>query len=223
MKELKEIYFNSLCQKNAIQDWVAEGNILIEENEAGIILANGDDESLGDHAHWTIWLPQKFPDNLQIEWEFFPLREPGLCMTFFSALGRRGESIFDESLAKRTGYYPQYHSGDINAYHISYFRHKYESERQFRTCNLRKSYGFHFAHQGADPLPPTEDAREFFRMKIVKDGNQISFSINDLDIFCWTDDGETFGPVLKEGYIGFRQMAPMKAQYRNLKISQILS
>lgn len=218
----KIIYEKSLISKEDIHDWIAEGEIEIHSTPEGIQLSNATPEERGDFAHWTFWLPEKFPSNIEIEWEFKPIREPGLCMIFFSALGINGESIFDSKLKERNGYYPQYHSSDINAYHISYFRHKYESERAFRTCNLRKSAGFNFVTQGADPLPPTEDAVDFYKIKVRKNQHHISFYINELCIFEWYDDGQTFGKALNEGYIGFRQMAPMSAIYRNLKIFEII-
>ena len=217
--EDKIIYRNSLDNEDAIKDWISEGAIKISFDE-GMILENGLSEDLGDHAHWTFWLPNKFPENIKIEWKFRPLREPGLCMLFFAADTRNGESIFDPKLKKRTGYYPQYHHGDINAYHLSYFRHKYEEERAFRTCNLRKSYGFHMVAQGADPLPPTEDAIGFYDLKVEKREKNISFYIDDLLLLEWTDT-EEHGPALKEGHIGFRQMAPLKAEYKDLVITEL--
>uniref|UniRef100_UPI0026E94CFB DUF1961 family protein n=1 Tax=Streptococcus merionis TaxID=400065 RepID=UPI0026E94CFB len=195
---MKLVYENSLCGLDVLSDWIKEGNVAIEESADGVILSNLDDEKLGDYAHWTIWIPDIFPKNVQIEWDFKPLREPGLCMVFFAAKGRNGESIFSSKLAKRSGYYPEYHSGDIDAYHISYFRHKYESERRFRTCNLRKSYGFHFVTQGADPLPPIEDVRGVYHLKVVKKEQNISFFIDDLKILEWYDDGLEFGAALTD-------------------------
>lgn len=111
-----------------------------------------------------------------------------------------------------------YHHGDINAYHISYFRRRWPEERAFHLCNLRKSYGFHMVAQGADPLPPVEDAQGPYQIGVVKDGSVISFFINQLLIFSWQDDGDTYGPVLEEGKLGFRQMAPLIAEYADLKV-----
>lgn len=129
-----------------------------------------DAEQYGDDAHFVYWCPETFPDGIVVKWDFYPVREPGLCMIFFAAAGMNGEDLFDGRLAERTGKYPQYHSGDINTLHLSYFRHKHADERAFRTCNLRKSRGFHLVCEGADPLPPAADALPPYRMKLIKDG-----------------------------------------------------
>ena len=51
-------------------------------------------------------------------------------------------------------------------------------------------------------------------------GGEITFSINDVVSFRWTDDGSTGGPALRGGKIGFRQMAPMIGEYANLRVSR---
>jgi len=216
------LYDNKLADENDISDFVIEGNMarnfennwLILENE--ISVAANDDK-----GHWVMWCPKTFPDNIMVEWEFKPLREPGLCMFFFAAKGLDEKDLFDSSLLKRTGLYPQYHSSDINALHLSYFRRKWAEEREFSTCNLRKSSGFHLVAQGADPIPTVIDATSY-RIRLVKYESIVQFSINDLVVLEWKDLGEEFGTVLNSGKIGFRQMAPMKAQYRNLIVSRAI-
>lgn len=215
------IYQNALSSIDDVSDWRLEGQAKITEHDHKIVLENElDPEVYGDDAHWVLWCPKDIPDQVIIEWEFYPLEEPGLCMLFFAANGRAGEDLFDPSLPKRDGKYPQYHSGAINALHLSYFRHKWPDERAFRTCNLRKSYGFHLVTQAADPLPPVEDAVSPYHMKLIKYEDKVQFFINELRVLEWQDDGETYGPILEGGKIGFRQMAPMKAAYANLKVSQ---
>lgn len=217
----KLIYQNALSSIDDVSDWRLEGQAKITEHDNKIVLENElDPEIYGDDAHWVLWCPEDTPDQVIIEWEFYPLEEPGLCMLFFAANGRKGQDLFDASLPKREGKYPQYHSGAINALHLSYFRHKWPDERAFRTCNLRKSYGFHLVTQAADPLPPVEDAVSPYHMKLIKYGDSVQFFINELLVLDWQDDGETYGPILEGGKIGFRQMAPMKAAYANLKVSQ---
>ncbi len=133
MTEYRLLYENPLTGPEHLADFVKEGNPAIAFDGEGVILANADPEELGDHAHWVLWLNRVFPADIKIEWEFQPLREPGLCMLFFDALGREGQPLFSPELQERDGYYPQYHSGDINAYHISYYRRKFTSERYFET------------------------------------------------------------------------------------------
>ncbi|MFF1382101.1 DUF1961 family protein [Arthrobacter sp. NPDC058288] len=213
------LYSNPLSGPADVFDWVPEGPLGLGDRDGALeLFGSADDEEFGDHAHWIFWCPVAFPDGIRISWEFLPLAEPGLAMLFFSATGHAGRDLFSAGLAQRTGYYPQYHSGDIDALHVSYFRHKYDSERAFRTCNLRKSAGFELVAQGADPLPPAEDARGFYRMELLKDGPRVAFSINGLPLFEWTDTSNT---VLGGGYLGFRQMAPLRAAYRNLTVEKI--
>jgi hypothetical protein len=169
----------------------------------------------------VFWCPNEFPADVAISWEFWPIREPGLCILFFAAVGREGEDLFAPSLARRTGEYGMYHHGDINALHISYFRRRYPQERAFQTCNLRKSYGFHLVALGADPIPSVGDAQPPYHIQLIKCGPDVAFYINDLPILRWIDDGQSYGPILGEGKIGFRQMAPLIAEYANLRVQAV--
>ena len=191
--------------------------MLAEAGDDGLLLSSAG----GFDDHWTLWCPEVFGDAIRITWEFSPREEPGLAMLFFGAAADAGGGIFDDGLAPRTGAYPQYHSSDIRTLHVSYFRRRWEDERAFHTCNLRKSPGFHLVAQGADPLPPVVDARgAFYRIDVVKDGPRVQFSIDDLLLFDWTDDDST-GPRIRDGRIGFRQMSPLIACYRNLEVHSL--
>jgi hypothetical protein len=231
------LYSNPLTGPEDVADWIAEGPVRLARHpetdddggtappagllpgsllpDALLLSGSRDADEFGDYAHWTFWCPVEFPDRVRISWEFLPVAEPGLAMVFFSATGHGGRDLFSGGLAPRTGYYPQYHSGDIDALHVSYFRHKHAEERAFRTCNLRKSAGFELVAQAADPLPPTEDALDFYRMELTKDGPDVAFSINGLPVLSWRDES---GNALGGGYLGFRQMAPLQAAYRNLAV-----
>lgn len=214
------IYENPLNSEEDVKGFRLEGEAALSFPMGRLRMENKLDESEGQKSNFVLWCPETFPSDVYITWKFWPIREPGLCILFFAATGKNGEDLFDERLNKRTGIYDQYHHGDIHAYHVSYFRRKWEDERQFHTCNLRKSYGFHLVAQGADPLPPVGDAKGPYRMSLLKLGGEITFSINELPVFQWTDDGETYGPVLGGGKMGFRQMAPLIAEYANLKVYQ---
>ena len=219
------IHANPLAQASDVDGWQMEG-------EGKVTFANGrmrlegtrdpgpdTDRAANQLANLVYWCPEEFPDNIVISWDFWPVAEPGLCIIFFAARGRKGEDLFDPALAPRTGPYTQYHSGDINALHVSYFRRRYPSaDRNFCTCNLRKSRGFHMVAQGADPIPCVRDAQGPYHMELLKAGPRVRFSINTLPILDWTDDASTFGPVLTSGKIGIRQMTPMVAEYANFKV-----
>ena len=69
--------------------------------------------------------------------------------------------------------------------------------------------------------PNAEDAKDFYHISLYKKGNEIRFAINNLELFHFEDDGKSYGSLLKDGYIGFRQMAPLVAEYRNLKVYSV--
>lgn len=213
------IYQNSLASPEDIAGFRLEGSAQISFENGRMRLKNKLEASLGQKANFVLWCEKEFPENIRIQWDFWPLEEPGLCILFFAAKGRNGEDLFSPSLSPRTGEYEKYHHGDINAYHISYFRRKLEEERSFHTCNLRKSYGFTLAATGADPIPSVEDAKPPYHLDVVKYHEKILFLINGLSVLQWRDKGA--GPVLGGGKIGFRQMAPLCAEYSSLEVYQL--
>ncbi|WP_202077731.1 DUF1961 family protein [Caldalkalibacillus salinus] len=215
------IYANKLASAKDVRDFTMEGKGVISFPQGRLRMENSLNAQEGQKANFVYWLNQDFPSDLCVEWEFWPIREPGLCILFFAAIGQNGEDLFDSTLQKRTGEYAQYHSGDIHTYHVSYFRRKYTEERAFQTVNLRKSRGFHLVCQGADPMPSVSDATPPYHMKLYKYEGHIQFFINDLILFDWTDDGQTYGPILKGGKIGFRQMAPLIGEYANLRVYEL--
>ena len=184
-------------------------------------LDNRRDPEQGQAANIVYWCPESFPDHIRITWDFRPIRDPGLAILFFAATAHAGKDLFDPSLATRNGPYEQYHHGDLDALHVSYFRRKAPSERAFQTCNLRKSHGFHLVAQGADPLPGIEDVAAPYPMTLIKSGPHVHFIIRELTVFSWTDPATDHGPVLTGGRIGFRQMAPLIGEYANLRIDAI--
>ncbi len=216
------IYENPLACPEDIEGFIAEGSPITSFPAGEMRLENAMDPQAGQAANYLFWCPQKMPADLCAEWNFRPIREPGLAMFWFCANGQDGKDLFDPSLAQRAGEYRQYHSGDINGYHGSYFRRKNaKGERSFHTANLRKSCGFHLVCQGADPIPSVIDVLESYRIQVIKCGGYIRFSVNDLPLYEWFDDGKEYGSVLKEGYVGFRQMAPLIADYSDFVIREV--
>jgi hypothetical protein len=215
-------YRSTLAQPSDLDGWVAEGPVAVEHRDGGMVLSSTADEAAlvadgrGDHAHFTLWCPDVFDADVEISWDFRPLAGDGLAMLFFAATGTDGRDLFDPSLAERTGHYPQYHSGDVSTLHVSYLRRKWASEKRFRTCNLRKSPGFHLVAQGADPLPGPDDADDHYRVRVTKRGVSVQFAIDDLTLFTFHD-----AAPLGAGRLGFRQMAPLVAHYRNLEVTPL--
>ena len=215
---MKLIYENSLATKEDVKDFTLEGSAKITFDDGVMRMENALSADIGQKANYVFWCDKVFPDNIAITWDFKPIKEPGLAIMFFAAMGINGKDIFDESIEKRNGEYKMYHHGDINAFHVSYFRRKEPDERQFHTCNLRKSYGFNLVSQGADPIPDVEDVKDWYHLKVEKTTDRVSFFVNDLKVFEYNDDGKEYGDYLREGRIGFRQLAPMIAEYSNLKV-----
>lgn len=218
-KEL--IYKNSLSCKEDVKNFVMEGDASIYFENGKMRMKNNLSADCGQKSNFVFWCPEDFPSNIEITWNFRPIEEPGLCILFFAAAGINGEDLFDPLLNRRDGQYDLYHSGDINAYHVSYFRRKWDEERQFHTCNLRKSKGFHLVAQGADPIPDCMDAKEKYELKLTKNNGLIEFSVDGLTVFSWKDDGKKYGDVLGGGKIGFRQMAPLIGEYSDLKVYKL--
>ncbi len=215
------IYTNPLACENDISSFILEGQAKMSFPNGCLRLENAQSAALGQKANYVLWCDKVFPADFAMKINFRPIREPGLAMLFFSASGREGQPLFDPALAPRTGEYPQYHHGDINAFHLSFFRRKEPDERAFHTCNLRKSYGFYLVAQGADPIPDVADATNFYELTLVKQANTVSFSVNGLEVLRFTDDGSEYGPLLGEGCIGLRQLAPMAGEYKDLRVYKL--
>jgi hypothetical protein len=214
------LYENALSSERDVERFAMEGEGVVSFPMGRMRLESKRNASEGQAANIVYWCQELFPDDVAVSWSFWPVRQPGLAILFFAATGRGGEHILDPALSPRTGPYDQYHHGDMNAYHVSYFRRSFASERRFQTCNLRKSYGFHLVAQGADPIPTIIDCDPPYRLQVVKSGAHIAFSIDGLPIFEYMDD-EMHGPILGGGSIGFRQMAPLIAEYADVKVHRI--
>lgn len=212
------IYKNNLSSPESVGEFLLEGKALMSFPNGCLRLENAESAELGQKANYVLWCKKEFPADMLLEIDFKPVREPGLAMLFFSASGRSGQDLFDPSLAPRTGEYVQYHHGDINAFHLSFFRRKEKAERSFHTCNLRKSYGFYLVAQGADPIPDADDADGFYTLSLLKQGADVRFAINGLEVLTFHDDGAQYGPPLGGGRIGLRQLAPMIGEYANLRV-----
>lgn len=216
----KVVYENPLSYESDIRDFILEGKADISFDKGVMHIDSKNIPPEDQKDGFVLWCPQKFPADVKIEWAFRPLEEPGLAMLFFAAKPRQaGMDFFGKDMAERTGRYSQYYSGDINCFHVSYFRRKEDTERAFHLCNLRKSYGCSLVAQGADPIPNASPESGWFEMCITKNKDRITFTINDITILEYDDDGRTYGDYLTGGYVGFRQLSPLVAEYRDFRVT----
>ena len=139
---MKLIYENPLSTPEDVKDFVLEGKAVISFENGRLRMENQLSEVEGQKANYVYWCDREFPENIRIEWGFLPVREPGLAMMFFAAKGRDGEDIFDPSLDVRNGEYKMYHHGDIDAFHVSYFRRKEPDENIFTPAICARAMAF---------------------------------------------------------------------------------
>ncbi|MEW6358646.1 MAG: DUF1961 family protein [Planctomycetota bacterium] len=208
----KELLYEADFSGN-LDDWVLEGPGVTKIVDGRLYMESTDPEK----GHIVFWNKKDYPTDFLAEWDFSPVNNEALYIVFFSAVGRNGKNIFDPSLEKRDGTFKQYIMGDINAYHISYFRNMREDTG---ICNMRKEYGFYLVTIGKDPIPPTPGGQ--YHITLLKKGNRIRFFIGDKLVVRFDDDGKTYGPVWGAGKIGLRQMAPSKAYYDNFRVYQVI-
>jgi hypothetical protein len=215
------IYRNPLATAEDVRNFRLEGSASATFPNRRLRLENRLDDSLGQKSNFVFWFDAVLPASFAASWDFWPVREPGLCMVLFAARSRQGGDIFHRGLKTRTGEYAQYHHGDIDLLHLSYFRRKAASERAFHVCNLRKSYGFTLVAEGADPLPSVADASPPYRIELIKSGPVVAFFINRMPVLRWHDDGMSHGRVLSDGRFAFRQMAPLVGEYSNFVVRDV--
>jgi acetyl esterase/lipase len=171
-----------------------------------------------DRNHLVCWLAKEVSADFLLEFTVRPQdRKKGLNIVFFNARGVKGKSIFDPSLQERNGVFKQYHSGDLNNYHVSYWA----GDRGF--SNLRKNHGFHLVSSGNDYII-TGEPNAFQTVRIYKRAEKIRVTVDGLVAVAFDDDGKTFGPVHKHsGWIGLRQMGhTLRCEYGHVKIYGLL-
>lgn len=205
------IYQNSLAEEGLVAEWRMEGAGKLQFDSTGMHMFS-DAQS----GHHVLWCPIEFPESFIAEWELRNEHiEAGLCIVFFSAQGKKGQSIFDASIKSRDGTFKQYTKGDINNYHISFYANT-PTQKNRPFSHLRKNAGFHKVQVGKPGIP--SNSEEWHQVTLIKNGSHISMMLDDVVIVDWIDDGFQYGPALGIGHIGFRQMKWTRFCYRNFKV-----
>jgi hypothetical protein len=209
------VYACSFDDPKSLEDWQLEGGHSVKVENGNLLLDNGSGEN---SKHLVYWLKREVPADFLLEFTFQPRdRKEGLAIVFFNARGIRGESIFDPSLAPRDANFVQYHSGDINCYHVSFW------SGGRGTVNIRKNRGFHLVAVGKD-LVADGPSDAFQTIKLYKRGGKIRLMVDDVVAVSYDDDGKTYGPIwTHSGWIGIRQMSHTGwCKYGHIKIYPLM-
>ena len=202
------VYQTTFDDPAELKNWKLEGGKRMSIENGKLVL-----ESASKNDHLVCWLKTEAPADFLLEFTVRPAhRDNGLNIAFFSARGINGESVFDPKLKPRTGIYSQYNRGDLNAYHVSYWK------GSDNTPNLRKSAGFHLVAQGKN-LVKSAPGDSFQTIRVYKRGGKIRLMVDDVVALAWDDDGKSYGPELGAGWIALRQMGHTeRCEYDHLKI-----
>lgn len=212
---------NRLASEEDIKGFVVEGEAAASFPLGRLRLESKRAPSEGQAANFVVWFPEPVGENFLLEWLFWPLADRGLAMLFFSARRRDGACLFAAGQTERTGEYDQYRYGEIDTFHLSYFRRSNPEERALRLVNLRRSHGFHLLAQGADPIPTVSDSRSPYRLRLEKRSWGVRFYVEDIEVLHWRDNARTRSGGRGGGHIGFRQMSPLIAEYGDVSITDI--
>jgi hypothetical protein len=214
-------YRNPLAGPDDLRDLRAEGDAALSAPLGRLRLESRRPAAEGQRANFVVWFPCLLPDEFAAQWRFWPVAEPGLAMVFFGAQRRGGGDALGEAVAQRSGEYDQYRYGDIDTYHLSYFRRSNSDERRLRTVNLRRSHGFHLLGQGADPIPEVATAGPPYLLRLARERGRIRFCVDGLTVLDTPDAADGLPALTGGGRLGFRQMAPMIAEYSDLVVTAL--
>lgn len=205
----RPVYESSFDDPAALNDWKLEGGKRMSVAGGNLVLESG-----GRNNHLVCWLRKEAPADFLLEFTFRPQnRREGLNIVFFNARGLKGESVFDPALAPRDGTFDQYHSGDLDSYHVSYWAAGRD------TAHIRKNKGFHLVARGKDLVTPAP-ADAFQTIRVYKRGARIRMAVDDVVAVAYDDDGKTYGPVhTHAGWIGLRQMGHgVRGEYGQVRL-----
>lgn len=205
------VYRTGFDTNSVLQDWRMEGGQRASVIQGRLVLENTPGQK---ESHLVYWLNRETPGDFLLEFTVRPQnRHEGLNIVFFNTRGAHGENIFDPALKPRNAVFPQYHSSDLNGYHISYWA----GARGF--ANVRKNTGFKLVATGPDRVVDAP-AEKFQVVRVYKRAGTIRLTIDDVIEVAYDDDGTTDGPVWNHsGWIGLRQMGHTgRCEYDSLAV-----
>lgn len=207
----RPVYQTTFDDAAELKNWRLEGGKRMSIANGKLVL---ESEPGVRSNHLVCWLTREMPADFVLEFTVRPHnRGEGLNIVFFNTRGTNGEEIFAPNLKPRNGVFRQYHSSDLNGYHISYWA----GDRS--TANVRKNAGFKLVATGPDRV--RDGAADAFQVvRIYKRGGTIRLMVDDVISVAFDDDGRTHGPVWNHsGWIGLRQMGhTVRCEYDSLKV-----
>ncbi|MDO8541437.1 MAG: DUF1961 family protein [Opitutaceae bacterium] len=204
------VYQTTFDDAAELKNWRLEGGKRMSIADGKLLLESGGPAD----NHLVCWLTKEMPADFVLEFTVRPRdRGDGLNIVFFNTRGAHGENIFASSLNPRTGLFRQYHSSDLNGYHISYWAGKRG------TANVRKNAGFNLVATGPD-MVSVAPADAFQVIRVYKHGGIIRLMVDGAISVAFDDDGKSYGPVWNHsGWIGLRQMGhTVRCEYDYLKV-----
>jgi len=201
------------------KDWVLEGRGKAWTEKGTCIVKSTDEERPG---HLVLWNTRLFPESFLLEFGMSPKdSRAGLAIIFFATRNLQGGSPFDLGLPKRAGSFRTYHSGALNGYHASYWAtNAFDGGILRRTTNLRKNAGFFMPCAGIDRIGGAGPGPH--KVRLLKVGNRIRIETRGRMALVFDDDGNTYGPVWKDGWIGLRQMGHSRqVTYTHFKVWKV--
>jgi hypothetical protein len=215
------VWFQGMRAQEETRDFRMEGPGDVTVGDDGMVLGSrGFDGEIKQAHNFVLWTSVDAGPSASIEWTFVPRTDRGLAMLVFGAKAADGRDIFDPSLPARTGDIKQYQNGDLDGFTLSYYRTGKEKERASRIVVLRRLAGGALCAQAPDPIAPASEDDRPHRMRIdvreVGKGQcRVTLHVDDLAVLDWTGAAPAHGT---SGRIGFRQMAPLFATYRDLRV-----
>ena len=170
----------------------------------------------------VLWNTREFPANFLLEFGMSPINHRcGLTIIFFATRNLRGGSPWEMWMKSRDGDFRTYHSRELNCYHCSYWAcNPFDGGILRRTTNLRKNCGFFMPATGIDRIGGRGPGPH--RVRLLKVGGKIRLETNGRLSLVFDDDGKTYGPVWKDGWIGLRQMGHSKqVSYTHFKVWKV--
>ena len=82
------LYENALTDPTDVVGFRMEGEAAVTFPQGRMRMENCRDPGEGQAANFVYWCPEDCPSDITVTWDWWPVREPGLCILVFSAKGR---------------------------------------------------------------------------------------------------------------------------------------